>query len=55
VILIMARVLHGLALSFGWQPGFGRVAGAGLTVVVLLIEAVLCTYQGFRGQWIWMQ
>ena len=23
--------------------------------VVLLVEAVLCIYQGFRGQWIWMQ
>ena len=54
VILVVARLLHGLALSFGWQPRFGRVAGAGLTVAVLLIEAVLCVYQGFRGQWIWM-
>jgi uncharacterized protein len=55
VILVVARLLHGLALSFGWQPRFGRVVGAGLTVIVLLIEAVLCIYQGFRGQWIWMQ
>ena len=55
VILIVARLLHGLALSFGWQPRFGRVAGAGLTVIVLLVEAVLCVYQGFRGQWIWVQ
>ena len=55
IVLVVARVLHGLALSFGWQLRFGRVAGAGLTVIVLLIEAVLCIYQGFRGQWIWMQ
>jgi uncharacterized protein len=55
VILVVARLLHGLALSFGWQPRVGRVAGAGLTVLVLLVEAVLCIYQGFRGQWIWMQ
>ena len=55
VILVVARLLHVLALSFGWQPRVGRVAGAGLTVLVLLIEAVLCIYQGFRGQWIWMQ
>jgi uncharacterized protein len=55
VILVVARLLHGLALSFGWQPRFGRVAGAGLTLIVLLIEAVLCIYQGFRGQWIWVQ
>ena len=55
VILVVARLLHGLALSFGWQPRFGRVAGAGLTVLVLLVEAVLCVYQGFQGQWIWVQ
>ena len=55
VILVVARVLHGLALSFGWQPRFGRVTGAGLTVFVLLVETVLCIYQGFRGQLIWMQ
>ena len=55
VILVVARVMHGLALSFGWQPRFGRVAGAGLTVLVLLVEAVLCIYQGFRGQWMWVQ
>src|SRR5881398_3524107 len=53
VILVVARLFHGLALSFGWQPRFGRVAGAGLTVLVLLVEAVLCVYQGFQGQWIW--
>ncbi len=55
LILVVARLLHGLALSFGWQPRFGRVVGAGLTLIVLLIEAVLCLYQGFRGQWIWVQ
>ena len=55
VILVVARLLHGLALSFGWQPRFGRVTGAGLTVLVLLVEAVLCVYQGFQGQWIWVQ
>src|SRR5207302_8318560 len=41
VILVVARLFHGLALSFGWQPRFGRFAGAGLTVLVLLVEAVL--------------
>lgn len=53
--LLIARLLHGWALSFGWQIKFGRVAGAALTFVVLLIEAVLCLYQGLRGQWLWMQ
>ncbi|HEY8623551.1 MAG TPA: MAPEG family protein [Casimicrobiaceae bacterium] len=53
--LFISRLVHGLALSFGWQVRFGRVAGAALTFVVLLIEAVLCLYQGFRGQWLWWQ
>jgi hypothetical protein len=53
--LLVARLLHGLALSFGWQIRFGRAAGAGLTFIVLLIEAVLCLYQGLRGQWLWLQ
>ena len=55
IILLIARLLHGFALSFGWQARSGRVAGAALTFVVLLIEAVLCLYQGFRGQWVWLQ
>ena len=55
VILVVARLLHGLALSFGWQVRFGRVTGAALTLIVLLIEAVLCVYQGIRGQSIWWQ
>jgi uncharacterized membrane protein YecN with MAPEG domain len=53
--LLIARLIHGLALSFGWQMRFGRVAGSALTFIVLLIEAVLCLYQGFRGQWLWWQ
>ena len=53
--LLVARLIHGSALSFGWQPRFGRVAGAALTFVVLLIEALLCVYQGLRGQSLWFQ
>jgi uncharacterized membrane protein YecN with MAPEG domain len=55
IALVVARLFHGFALSFGWQIRFGRVTGAALTFAVLLIEAVLCLYQGFRGQWIWLQ
>jgi uncharacterized membrane protein YecN with MAPEG domain len=55
IALVVARLFHGFALSFGWQIRVGRVAGAALTFAVLLIEAVLCLYQGFRGQWIWLQ
>ncbi len=54
ITLVVARLLHGFALSFG-RPRFGRVAGSALTFIVLLIEAVLCIYQGFRGQWVWLQ
>ena len=55
IVLVIARLLHGCALSFGWSIRFGRFAGSALTFIVLLIEAALCLYQGFRGQWIWMQ
>jgi len=55
VTLLIARVLHGIALSFGWRIRFGRVAGATLTLVVLTIEAILCLYQGLNGQWLWLQ
>ena len=55
VTLIVARLIHGAALSFGWQPRFGRVTGATLTFVVLLVEAALCLYQGLRGHSLWFQ
>ena len=51
--LFAGRLLHGSALSFGWQPRVNRVAGAALTFAVLLIEAILCLQQGFEGQWLW--
>jgi hypothetical protein len=54
VALVVARLMHGLALSFGWHTRFGRVAGAAITFFVLLIEAALCLYQGVRGQVVWM-
>lgn len=53
--LLLARLIHGSALSFGWQPRFGRITGAALTVIVLLVEALLCVYQGLRGQSLWFQ
>jgi uncharacterized membrane protein YecN with MAPEG domain len=54
IALVVARLQHGLALSFGW-PRAGRFVGTALTFTVLLIEAALCLYQGFRGQRIWLQ
>jgi uncharacterized protein len=55
ITLIVGRLLHGAALSFGWQPRFGRVTGAALTLIVMTVEAVLCVYQGLRGQSLWFQ
>jgi uncharacterized membrane protein YecN with MAPEG domain len=53
ITLLVARLFHGAALSFGWQTRFGRVTGAALTLIVMLIEAVLCVYQGLRGHSLW--
>ena len=41
IMLVVARLLHAYALSFTDKFMFGRVAGATLTFLVLLIEAVL--------------
>jgi uncharacterized membrane protein YecN with MAPEG domain len=53
IVLLVARLLHGYALSFTDHFTFGRFWGAALTFTVLAIEAVLCVYQGILGQWIW--
>jgi len=53
IVLLVARLLHGYALSFTEHFSFGRFWGATLTFMVLAIEAVLCIYQGIQGQWIW--
>jgi len=45
ITLVVARVLHGYALSFTDKFFFGRVAGASLTFLVLGVEAVMCVYQ----------
>jgi uncharacterized membrane protein YecN with MAPEG domain len=45
IALLVARLLHGYALSFTDKFFFGRVAGAGLTFTVLGVEAVMCIYQ----------
>ena len=53
ITLLVARLLHGYALSFTAQFTRGRFWGATLTFAVLAIEALLCLYQGIQGQWIW--
>jgi len=55
VALVVARLLHGLALSFNWQRRAGRVAGATLTFIILVVGAVQCIYVGIKGQWLWLQ
>lgn len=47
--LLAARLLHGYALSFTNHFWFGRVAGAALTFLVLIVASALCIYQAFLG------
>ena len=54
LLLLVARLLHGYALSFRAESRFGRFWGAVLTFVVLLIEAVLCLYQAYRAHTVWL-
>ena len=51
--LLLARLLHGYALSFTAEFKFGRYWGALLTFLVLVIEAILCLYQAYRGHLVW--
>jgi uncharacterized membrane protein YecN with MAPEG domain len=53
IVFVIARVLHGYALAFTPQLRFGRYWGTLLTFVVLLIEAALCLYQGYRAHLAW--
>jgi uncharacterized membrane protein YecN with MAPEG domain len=53
ITLVVARLLHGFALSFSAQNEFGRYWGAFLTFAVLIVESVLCLYQAYRGHLIW--
>ena len=55
ILLLVGRVVHGYAFSFADHSGFSRRVGAGLTLVVLLIEAVLCLYQAFVAHSVWFR
>ncbi|TJY59323.1 hypothetical protein E4T66_13060 [Sinimarinibacterium sp. CAU 1509] len=46
--LLVARVLHGIALSFTTKWKFGRFYGTLLTFIVLLLSALLCIWQGLK-------
>jgi len=47
--LLAARLVHGYAFSFTAHFRFGRVAGAALTFLVLIVAAALCLYQAYLG------
>lgn len=54
ITLLVARVLHGYALSFTRRWIFGRVWGAALTFLVLIVESVSCLYQSLQGHALWL-
>ncbi|RZU37106.1 hypothetical protein EV700_2975 [Fluviicoccus keumensis] len=47
--LVVARLLHGYALSFSLQFKFGRYWGTVLTFLLLIICGLLCIYQGIMA------
>jgi uncharacterized protein len=49
VTLVIARLLHGYALSFTEKFKFGRFWGTALTFGLLLVCGVLCLYQGLHA------
>lgn len=52
ITLLLARLLHGYALSFTEKWPRGRMYGTILTFLVLLISAGLCVWQGVYGSWL---
>jgi uncharacterized membrane protein YecN with MAPEG domain len=46
VTLVVARLLHGYALSFTERFKFGRFWGTTLTFLLLVVCGALCLYQG---------
>ena len=49
ITLLVARLLHGISLSFTEKWKFGRFYGTLLTFIVLLVTGGLCVFQGLRG------
>jgi uncharacterized protein len=49
IALVVARVLHGVALSFTSKWRFGRFFGALLTLVLLNVCAIWCVVLGVQG------
>lgn len=51
--LLVARLLHGIALSFTANWTFGRYWGTALTYLLLVLCGVLCIYQAVQAHWVW--
>ena len=47
--LVIARLLHGIALSFTQKWAFGRFFGTAMTLGLLGIGGAGCLFQGLRG------
>ena len=47
--LMVARILHGAALSYTEKWKFGRFYGTLLTFILLLVVGALCLWQGLRA------
>ena len=52
--LLIARLLHGFAFAYTSEWRFGRFWGTALTFVIIIVEALLCLYQAYRGHLIWL-
>ena len=53
IALLLGRLLHGYALAFTMEFRFGRTSGTVITFGVILVEALLCLYQSYRGHLVW--
>lgn len=51
--LLVARLLHGISLSFTARWKFGRFWGTLLTFIALLVAGGLCVYHGVLGHLLW--
>lgn len=49
ITLVVARLLHGYALSFSASFFLGRFLGTLLTFLVLIVAGVLCLWRGLAG------
>ena len=49
ITLVVARALHGIALSFTDQFFLGRFLGTVLTFLLLIVLGLLCLWRGIAG------